>query len=388
LAQLATPIEATSLDQKLGLAVEDMLKYCFERDLLNGVVIGIIRDGETQIGVAGSGVSEDCGFEIGSITKAFTVELTDILVSRGIVKWEDPVVLYLSDELKEKNKHVAGERQIRLIDLANHHSGIPLMPPDMKIVERDNTYGDFSRGDLEQYLRTFELRLPDSSRFLYSNVGFALLGYVIEEATGRSYAEMLQKELLLPLGLSQTALALVGQPAPEIVQGHSRVGRPTRRWTQQAFAPAGALCSTVHDLLHWLQFILDHPDRRTLGYGTETLTDENVLGWEIHSMDHSFHRSGLTGGFTSYCSVHPGERSGFVFLSNRNSLYVMRAITLNIERQLRGLDPLPLYGDYGKSRAKILDVVHRGATARRLSRLIRSTRWGANVLDMLKRDAR
>jgi D-alanyl-D-alanine-carboxypeptidase/D-alanyl-D-alanine-endopeptidase len=385
--QIESPTVTADLDQVLGLAIEEMLGYCFERDLLDGIAIGVLRDGTARVGVAGKGVSEQSIFEIGSITKVFTAELIDILVTRGAMRWDDPVALYLSDELKAKHAPATDTRSITLMDLANHHSGLPLLPPHMNILDRDNTYGYFSRADLEQYLHTIELKLPASPKYSYSNVGYALLGYAIENAAKQRYEHLLHEELLLPMGLTQTNLALISEQPPEIIQGHAQAGRPTRRWTQDAFAPAGALCSTMQDMLCLTQFVLDHPKRRALGYGSEVLNEKTVLGWEVHALGHSFYRSGLTGGFSSYCSVSPELGYGLVLLANRSSLFLMRALSLNLERQLRGLPTIPLHGNYGKLKANILDYIRRGNTAGHLFRMIRSTKYGSYVLDRLRRVA-
>ena len=249
----------SSLDAIVSPDVEGMLRFTREKHLTDGLVIALLRGGEAYVRIAGEGVKLDSCFEISSITKIYTAELLNQLVDRGLLGWDDTLREHLPAGLRT-NPEPAGAEQITLLDIAEHKSGLPLLPPNLKFVDGRNPFGYYTTGELESYLAQADLRRPQNPVFSYSNTGYAVLGYVAERVTGRSYRELLEEQVLMPAGLDCTRLALVHEPLPEVVQGHSQSGREAARWRQEALAPAGGLCSTAKDQLSWIQCLLDRAE--------------------------------------------------------------------------------------------------------------------------------
>ncbi len=107
--------------------------------------------------------------------------------------------------------------------------------------------------------------VPTGTRFEYSNFGFAVLGRVVERASGRRIQDVVDEELLAPLGMTETTWV---QPA------HDDWARPMR-WADDAFAdeltplgdgliaPMGGLWTNVVDLARWVAWLDDaHPRAR------------------------------------------------------------------------------------------------------------------------------
>ena len=103
LVELAT---AFSRGSNAAKAIEAMLAYALDRDLLNGISIGVIINGRSYIRTAGRGVTPASKFEIGSLTKIYTAELLKAMVVAGKVGWNDPVTAYLSNNLKAGGRFV------------------------------------------------------------------------------------------------------------------------------------------------------------------------------------------------------------------------------------------------------------------------------------------
>ena len=80
-------------------------------------------------------------FEIGSITKVMTALLAADMAHRGEVKLDDPVQKYLPDSVKVPQR---SGKQITLIDLATHTSGLPRMPENFRPAAPDNPYARLS----------------------------------------------------------------------------------------------------------------------------------------------------------------------------------------------------------------------------------------------------
>jgi D-alanyl-D-alanine carboxypeptidase len=96
-----------------------------------------------------------------------------------------------------------------------------------------------------------------NTRLKYSNHGFALLGLVIEAVTGEPYAQWMQREIVLPAGMTETVPDAPLPARAKLAQGHSgrillgrRVVLPSDQSTH-ALAPATGFVSTAADLVHF-----------------------------------------------------------------------------------------------------------------------------------------
>ena len=205
-----------SLDDVLAPGAESMLRGLIKRRLLNGVSVGVVRDGTCHLRLVGKGVDRNARFELGSVTKAYTAELLAILIDRGVVRLDDPMARFVPG-----NRQV-GPRPITLLHLAIHQSGLPRLPLGVPLLSLD-PYAYYGERKLERHLAGSSLQLPKLPKFVYSNLGYSVLGYALAKAAGTTYAELLEREILRPLGMNGTALAL-GQPEPDCCRA-IRAGR-------------------------------------------------------------------------------------------------------------------------------------------------------------------
>jgi CubicO group peptidase (beta-lactamase class C family) len=189
---------------------------------------------------SGRPVTRDAAFPIGSITKSFTATLAMILVADGDLDVDEP----LGDHLPELDD--LGDL-LTLRHLLSHTGGFASGPDS----------ADLSTGSLRRYVadhcHRHNLVLPPGAGFSYSNMGYILVGRLIEAITGMSWAEAMELILLRPLGI---APAFVTGPAPvrEVAIGHSvnlTLGRtqPVLQSLAAAEAPAGALAVSALDLV-------------------------------------------------------------------------------------------------------------------------------------------
>ena len=259
---------------------------------------------------------------------------------------------------------------------------MPGLPPNLRVLEGPNPFGHYNHAALERFLIKESLARPAQPRFVYSNLGYGVLGYALENATGRSFDELLRSYVLEPLALQDSQLALTGITPPQIAKGHTHGGRVTPQWTQQALAPAGALCSSVGDQLKLAQHFLTKPQTDVFAIYKDADQLKTGLGWEVSAAGDLFERDSMTDGFCSYIGIKPASRSAVVVLANRNAQPVMRAIAKKLEDALDGLPTAPLAGDYGRSRARMREALRpRG----RVERALRKVRLG--IGDLLRPEA-
>lgn len=297
-----------------------------------GIVVGILHENRARVTGLGSLAGEpDPGslcWEIGSITKVFTGLLLAEMSSRGEVALDDPIGRWLPDPVAARLP--APDRQPTLAALATHTAGLPRVPW---------TLLQDMRGSPDPYARLTEDRVfaclgpgtrrPRRPRSRYSNFGMGLLGHLLARAAGRPYGDLVEERLLAPLRLRATRVGSCRDEAAP-VPGF-RKGRPTPPWTFGALEGAGALRSTVDDLLTFAGACLDPPPgppgealalaRRAHHQGRLPFAAHG-LGWMLRTRDRGrrpveicWHNGG-TYGASSFLAVDLSRRRAVVALGN------------------------------------------------------------------------
>lgn len=186
-------------------------------------------------------------FRVGSVTKQFTSMIVMQLREQGKVKLEDSVCLYVEP-------CPATWQPVTIHHLLTHTSGIPTytgLPAWRETMMAPKT--------IEQMLgffRDLPLQWTPGERYAYNNSGYFLLGVVIEKIAGKKYEQALQEMILTPLGLKDTGYDWPQRVIPRRASGYRGRGDTLSHAPaidmQQPYA-AGALYSTVEDLLKWDQ---------------------------------------------------------------------------------------------------------------------------------------
>ncbi|MDX3639670.1 serine hydrolase domain-containing protein [Streptomyces sp. MB09-02B] len=186
--------------------------------------------------------------EIGSLTKVLTGTVLARLEAEGDLGFDTP--------LEECLDEVPRGTGITLRHLAEHTSGLPRLPVGLTGLPTgppDDPYADFTEAALRESLRDLDrLTAGRQGREEYSNLGYAVLGLALTTVTGRSYQQLLDTHVLLPLGLDAGAMTARPPEGRRLVP-RDLFGRPRPLWTLTgAILPAGGLwaaCRTVADLL-------------------------------------------------------------------------------------------------------------------------------------------
>jgi serine-type D-Ala-D-Ala carboxypeptidase/endopeptidase len=242
--------------------LELMLRYIVEDGLTPGIVLGLLEaDGTTRVlsyGSAGAG-AQPLGprslFEVGSITKPFVGALLLQMAARGEVALHDPVSKYLPAHVTVPS---AGGREITLLDLATHRSGLPVWP-GRGPATRLGTLSAFTTDSLFVWLSAHRLRAPPGTGYAYSNLGYGLLGHTLALAAGRPLGDLLRQRILDPLGMEATHIPPPGVVEEAMVRGHRR-GEPGPYWfAPDALQGAGAMVSNMEEMLAFLQTAISPP---------------------------------------------------------------------------------------------------------------------------------
>src|SRR5438270_9722467 len=176
-----------------------------------GIVVGVIDSKGPHIISYGTmglndkrSVNGDTVFDIGSITKVFTALLLADMAQRGELRLDDPAAKYL-DAKRVKVPERAG-KQITLADLATHTAGLPLRPTNLVSKDPNDKYRGYTADLMYECLSSFALPTDIGTKYEYSNLGYGLLGHVLEKRMGATYSELVESRITQPLEMKDTRI--------------------------------------------------------------------------------------------------------------------------------------------------------------------------------------
>jgi CubicO group peptidase (beta-lactamase class C family) len=247
------PEPAVSLDI-LVARLDQRIPRLMERYEVPGLAVAVVRGGR-PVWSAAYGFADresnrpmtvEAVFRAESISKAVTAWNVMRLVEQGRIGLDDPVQKYLGDWKLPESRYAA--EQVTIRRLLSNRAGMPLgavgplvqYPPGSEMPP------------LREYL-AHEARLErePGSAYAYSNVGFNLLELVVEEVTGRDFAEYMAAEVLRPLGMRGSSFAWSPNVARRIATGYDLRGHAVPAYVYPARA-SGGLFTTVDDLARFV----------------------------------------------------------------------------------------------------------------------------------------
>jgi CubicO group peptidase (beta-lactamase class C family) len=206
---------------------------------------------------------------------------------QGELSTNDKISLYFKNIPEDK-------LNITIHDLLRHQSGL-----------KSNVGGDYDRITEDAFIDSVmhsKLQFQPGTAFSYSNIGYSLLGIIIERISGKSYEEYLSENLFAPAGMKSTGYSLTEINKDQIASGYKDGepwGKPTdKQWDNSSpfwhLKGNGGLLSTTENLFKWHKALLT--DNILLGkakekyYNPEIRENETrdsyyAYGWDIHKTD-------------------------------------------------------------------------------------------------------
>ena len=235
---------------QLEKSVDQLIRPLIDSSRIAGVAVGIMRNDSILL-LKPYGYADlefyvplpvNASFEIGSITKQFTAVAIMQLADKGLIGLDDPITKYLRFD---------AEKAITIRQLLYHTSGIKnaMEVPGYRNILPYN----FDRDTVLRMIEKQNFYFEPGSEMIYSNTGYFILGLVIEKVTGKRYEEYLAENIFSKAGMTSTYLSDQQTIVKFRAHGYNNFGKLTRaeqpyfRWTYSA----GALSSTVKDLLRW-----------------------------------------------------------------------------------------------------------------------------------------
>jgi CubicO group peptidase (beta-lactamase class C family) len=303
---------------------------------------------------------------IASNTKLFTAVAAGMLVDEGKLTWDQPVresvptIRFYNEQLNNA---------VTLRDMLSHRTGI---------TRHDTIWykSDFTRKELFDRLKYLEPQEPMRQTFLYNNLMFAGVGYLIELQSGKTWEQFVRDRILQPLDMKATSYSIADMTA----QPEHGVGYTEKRDTFELYripyyediagvAPCGAIVSNIEDLSHWLIALMNdgkYHGKQVLPADVLKQTLQPAISlpntaaeqrgfWEMLNVAYGMGRNtasyrghlityhgGDLPGFHSQVSFMPKERIGVItFIVGNHTAPLYNFISYNVYERLLGLDQTP-----------------------------------------------
>lgn len=255
-------------------------------------------------------------FQIGSVTKTFTATMIMMLQEQGKLNIKDKLNKYFTD-------YPDGDK-ITIENLLTHTSGIFNYTEDTTFSIVAMTQHQ-DRKAMMQVFKDKMTGMEPGTKFYYSNSNYLLLGYIIEDVTGKSYYNALRGMILQPLGMKNTGCNFAGLKSKNKAVGYFSIddgkGDNAPVIDSSVSYAAGCIYTTVSDLNKWANAIhkkqlLTEEDWTKV---TTVYKQNYGYGWMIGEAmgKKSIGHNGGIHGFISNMFLMPDDASTVILISNK-----------------------------------------------------------------------
>jgi len=203
---------------------------------------------------AGAPFTRETLVEIGSCTKTFTTTLFALAINRNQIVPDAAAQKYMP------NGYTLRAQQLTPLELADFTSGMPDDPTNLPRGLEQRSIEHYTVRDFLTWASNYQPRTRLPAPYKYSNAGIGLLSYLVASATGKTWEDQMNAEILQPLGMNDTTLRPTPEQQRRLAQGHNRAGQDAPRWPVYAWYAAGGLRSTAHDMISFGEAYLGHSE--------------------------------------------------------------------------------------------------------------------------------
>ncbi len=256
-AQSADPTQDPRFQQAVDL-FEVWLDAKMDYEKLPAVSVGLVHD-QDLVWAKGYGYAHpEAGVEATPSTMYSICSISKLFTSIGVMQQRDAGKLSLADPVSkilpwyDVEQAYPGGPPVRVEGILTHSSGLPRESAQPYWTGPDFPFP--TREAIIDGLSDQETLYPGERYFQYSNLGMALAGQIVEEASGMTYDDYIRAQILDPLGMSDTYTDIPAEhKGDRYATGYSRLKRDGMRTESPFFqahgiAPAAGFASTVEDL--------------------------------------------------------------------------------------------------------------------------------------------
>ena len=191
-------------------------------------------------------------YSIGSITKSFTATAILLLMEKGLINVQDPISKYFYEIPQDK-------KAITIHQLLTHSAGFPgAIGDDYEIISKE---------DFQKRAWNTPLLFVPGQGYSYSNVGYSLLGMIIEKASGENYSSFLEKNIFNPAGMTTAGYHNPNADYKKLAHGYFQDGgdwgtAKDKKWDGNEpswhLKANGGILMSATDLFNWYLALRNH----------------------------------------------------------------------------------------------------------------------------------
>jgi CubicO group peptidase (beta-lactamase class C family) len=251
---LVFPLRPSSVSAQAD-KVDEYIQAEMKKRQIPGLALVVIQQGEV-VKMQGYGfanlehdvpVTPDTVFELASVTKQFTAAAVMLLVEESKVGLSDPISRYVPDSPEVW-------KDVTVRHLLTHTAGLASLENGFKSLYEGGGRINYTTAQMFEAAVKDPMSFAPGERWQYSDVGYFLLGMVIEKAGGQRYRDFLAERFFQPLGMTSTSVLDQWAIVKHRAAGYTlRDGQLVniRRVTQVALPSHYGVFSTVRDLVQW-----------------------------------------------------------------------------------------------------------------------------------------
>ncbi|MEM8780777.1 MAG: serine hydrolase domain-containing protein [Cyanobacteria bacterium P01_G01_bin.49] len=235
--------------------IDEYIRDVMTQKQIPGLSVAVVREGEPIL-MKGYGIAnlehsvlatEKTVYEVASVGKTFTATVVMMLVEEGVIKLDNAIADYLDN-------FPSAWYLVKIEHILSHQSGIP----DYTEAENywDITPLDLSKAEILALVKDLPLKFRPGEHYGYDNTGYYLLGMMLEQITGQSYADLIQERLFKPLGMNSTKMNNPREIVPHRASGYrlpkdKLINKPY--YSPSVTYSSGGQLSSIEDMVKYEQ---------------------------------------------------------------------------------------------------------------------------------------
>ncbi|MEM6378344.1 MAG: serine hydrolase, partial [Bacteroidota bacterium] len=307
-------------------------------------------------------VSPQTNYQIGSLSKMFTGVIMHRLIQEGKLNPEASITEYLKDHVDQNT--LAQFTRVKVRDLLHHRAGFPNHGPSTPPTPNGIAMlGGYPQALMLSDLAKIDLKDDFDAQMSYSNYAFGLLGFIAEQVSGKTYADLLQEYILQAYQLGSTTSDIKQTQNLATPYFIGKRTKPTQAWEMGAQTPAGGLFSNADDLCKMMQThlaVYQNKDTSSPLFLTQDIRPFDRGGFmdygygfmatrsTFDSTAHKFEHGGDLDGFASQYKFFPALGLGYILLTSSGGTWFNELDAL-IEQRILGIPPAKVVNLPGKT---------------------------------------
>jgi len=273
----------------------------------------------------------DTLFCVASVSKIFTAMAVMQLEEKGKINLDRPVKDYIPEFMVKSIFNKTAPITVRM--LLTHRSGLPSDRLDDMYTNDSSSFRDSI-----PFIRDHYLQNPPGLVFSYCNLGYAVLGVIIERVSGTDFYDYMKNNILVPLGMTNSTFLMTNKSNPLCARSYYSPGKDVQEPPYWA-APAAGLWTSPREMANFITMVLNggtYKGKTILKAGTlkEMFRDDSAapnldfgyrqgLGWNLDNMSFPARgelvwHGGDTFSFFSMLKILPQSGVGVIYESDGN----------------------------------------------------------------------